>query len=250
MTISIVTPTWNNVETLIRCVESVRDLTRDIEWRMIVVNNGSTDGTHEYLTDVCDRDSRITVLDLPENLGFIGGTNAGLATVVPGEHVLLLNDDTQVTDPDWLVRMRATFDDPQVGAVGPVSNYASAWQAASFSYQVPVLVHSTQVLIGFCMLIRSAAFQKVGLLDDRFGDNQFDDYDISWRLIDAGYKLMVRRDVFLLHYGNASTGKVGRNGFQERLKRGKAILVNKWGDERLKDALSLPEDLRDDAPTA
>lgn len=241
--ITIVTPTSNNVQVLIRCIESNRDLTRDIEWRMVVVNNGSTDGTHDYLTDVCSRDSRITVLDQTTNLGFIGGTNAGLATVEPGEHVLLLNDDTQVTDPDWLVKLRACFDDSLVGAVGPVSNYASAWQAASISYQVPKLIHSAQVLIGFCMLIRNVAFQKVGLLDDRFGDNQFEDYDYSFRLVDAGYKLLIRRDTFILHYGSQTTNRNGDMG--KKLARGKQILINKYGEQRLKEALALPEDLRD-----
>ena len=93
-----------------------------MDYRAIVIDNGSTDDTVQYLADVRKRHPNLTVIRNETNLGFVKATNQGLNQVQPGENVLLLNDDVQVTDPLWLRRMEDDLGD-DIGAVGPVSNF-------------------------------------------------------------------------------------------------------------------------------
>lgn len=247
MTTAIVIPTHNNVDTLIQCLESILDCTREStphsNYRVVVVDNGSTDQTPTYLRDVTARyPQKVTVLRQEENLGFVDGTNAGLRAVQANENVLLLNDDTQITDPLWLDKL-ASLLNGDVGAVGPVTNHALGLQNLRESYRLPA-THPVKFLIGFCLLIRADAFQQVGLLDPQFAGVMNDDLDYSLRLRAAGYSLKVDRTAFVMHYGSTSTGRDGAQAFMDRQAEGRNRLVAKWGQAAVDDLfqIALPVD--------
>lgn len=256
--ISIVIPTYNNHPWLARCVESLRDYTRAVDWRAIVVDQGSTDGTRDYLDTLGD--ARFEIHHLGENRGFIGGTNFGLAQVKKGEHVLLLNDDVQAVDPFWLLRMENDLFptssphpdggwvvEDKVGAVGPVSNFVFGWQGVDRSVSIPKTKHSARCLIGFCLLVRADAFEKIGFLDSRFADLQNEDFDYSIRLRQAGYQLLIDREVFVLHYGSKTTLREAKSQelYNAKVQRGHALLVAKWGQEIVDEIHVIPEDLQE-----
>ncbi len=236
MSVAIIIPTTNNLNYLQRTIETVLDYTQGVEYRVIVIDNGSSDGTIDYIFQrgfAFERNS--------SNLGFIKATNQGLERLKPGEHALLLNDDVQITDPQWLARLVADLDDPTVGAVGPVSNYAAGLQDVRHSPSLP-LTHETKTLIGAFMLIRADAVKKVGLLDERYGHNMFEDFDYCFRLANAGYRLLVDRRVFILHRGSV-TLKREPHLFNARLAEGERLLVEKWGKERWADAQRITDDV-------
>src|SRR5437763_17215323 len=88
---SVVVVTWNEIEWIGRCVESVRSGLQPGD-ELIVADNGSTDGTLEVVRSLAPE---AKVLELGENLGFPGGCNAG-AAAASGELLVLLNPDTVV----------------------------------------------------------------------------------------------------------------------------------------------------------
>mgnify|MGYP002813254346 CR=1 FL=1 len=237
---TVIIPTWSNVQYLPGCLESLFDLTESVDYRAIVIDNGSTDDTVQYLADVRKRHPNLTVIRNETNLGFVKATNQGLNQVQPGENVLLLNDDVQVTDPLWLRRMEDDLGD-DIGAVGPVSNFVMGLQQIGLSPQIPKPRHFTNLLIGFCVLIRSDVFQKVGLLDERFGMGGNDDLDLSIRIAEAGYKLMVERRSFILHYGAKSTGRMGEEAYKKMDADTRKELVAKWGQAKVDTLFTLPE---------
>jgi O-antigen biosynthesis protein len=208
---SIVIVTHNQVEYTRQCVDSIR-LVTDEPYELIVVDNGSTDGTVEFLRAFPD--VRVIVNDT--NRGFPAAANQGMA-VANGRQVLLLNNDVVVTT-GWLGRMlRAIRSDTRVGLVGPCSNYVSGPQQVDVSYDGIAELdgfawdwgksHGGQVLdvhtlVGFCLLIKREVIDAIGLLDERFGIGCFEDDDYCLRAIAAGYRAIIASDAFVHHYGS------------------------------------------------
>ncbi len=90
------------------------------DFELIVVDNGSSDGTRAYLAELAERDARVRVLLNGRNMGFAPACNQGLGLAL-GEHLVLLNNDTMVA-PGWLSGLLPHLRKPGVGLVGPVTN--------------------------------------------------------------------------------------------------------------------------------
>lgn len=238
MTASIVIVTHNQQPLLTRCVESVRRHTEAGRYELIVVDNASIDGSLEWLREQKD----IKLVELTSNEGFAKGCNAG-AAVATGDAILLLNNDTVAT-PRWLEQLElALASDPSVGAVGPVTNQAGYGQAIETTYRTmeemerfaeaynvstPSSWQERLKLIGFCLLISCAAWERVGPLDESFGIGNFEDDDWSLRARRAGYRLLLCRDTFIHHEGSASFRH--QQELYRKLMRDNAVTFqHKWG---------------------
>ncbi len=102
---SIIIPCWNQLEFTRQCIAALVRHTR-APWELIVVDNGSTDGTGDYLAGVQDAASvPVTVIANAANRGFPAAINRGLK-VARGEYLVLLNNDVVVTD-SWLDQLIA-----------------------------------------------------------------------------------------------------------------------------------------------
>ena len=203
--------TFNQVEFTRQCLDSIRLLT-DEPFELIVVDNGSTDGTLEYLRALPD----VRVIENGTNRGFPAAANQGIA-VAAGKQVLLLNNDVVVTT-GWLGRiLRALHSDRKVGLVGPRSNFVSGPQQIEAGYenlaeldgfawdwgkaQGGVIIDVNR-LVGFCLLIGREVIDAIGVLDEQFGIGWFEDDDYCLRAIAAGYRAVIAGDAFVHHYGS------------------------------------------------
>jgi len=251
---SIIILTRNQIEYTERCIESIFTHTKET-FELIMVDNGSTDGTLEYLesealrrkSEVGRRKSgvRIKIIKNSENLGFAAGNNQGIAAA-KGDYVLLMNNDVVVT-PGWLSRMLACAEkSPDIGMVGPVSNYVSGPQLVEgIDYDTHTLsgliefsnkfadTHAGQAqqilrVVGFCMLIKRTVIDKIGGMDDRYGLGNFEDDDFSLRATIAGFQSWIARDCFIHHFGNRTFigEKVDLN---KSLHKNWGIFKSKWG---------------------
>ncbi len=225
---SIIIVTYNSEETISSCLNSVVKTMRDGD-EVVVVDNNSTDNTVKILTEYERENPNIKVLIENENHGFSKGCNLGIENS-GNPFIVLLNPDTAVYG-NWLQKLIFQFNDPKVGAVGPVSNYVAGLQK-HFLYLNPENVsddvaeinnlleksHSkaaieTKLLIGFCLVLNRKILNQCGFLDEElFLGN--DDLEISWRLRLSGYKLIISPDTFVLHKGQHSF-----NSFNEENKK-------------------------------
>jgi glycosyltransferase involved in cell wall biosynthesis len=211
---SIIIVTYNSSSTIRTCLDSVLQHTPGAE--VIVVDNASADETQSVLTEY---GGCITKILNTENKGFSFACNQGIR-MSKGEYVILLNPDTVVT-PMWAEHMRAHFK-PGVGAVGPLSNYVAALQkhvmycreAVPEDITIDDLAKKlydwnsgqgirTKLLVGFCMAFPRSVLNEAGLLDENLILGN-DDLDISWRLRQLGYKLIIATDAFVYHKGQVS----------------------------------------------
>ncbi|HXP86808.1 MAG TPA: glycosyltransferase [Bryobacteraceae bacterium] len=110
---SIVIPNWNGRDLLAKYLPSViAAIERSPDSEIIVVDNGSEDGSAQFLSETFPQ---VRVLALPSNLGFGGGSNAGFRAA-KNDIVVLLNSDMRV-EPDFLAPLLTGFTDEQVFSV-------------------------------------------------------------------------------------------------------------------------------------
>jgi GT2 family glycosyltransferase len=198
-TLSIIIPTFNGLDYVVRCLESV-ERHRPAGCEVIVVDDGSTDGTQAALSK---RFPEVRIVRLEKNRGFCAAANAGLA-VANGRFIEMLNNDAEVS-ADWADRALERFVDPEVGSVAPLVlklPYSGAVDSAGDSFNwigiakkrgegageldfhQPVEVFGASASSAF---YRREAILGVGGFPEDFGA-YLDDVDLSWRLRLAGYK--------------------------------------------------------------
>lgn len=212
---SIVIISYNTLEYTKLCIEGIRQLTPAGSYELIVVDNASRDGSVQWLRQQQD----VRLIENQVNKGFPAGCNQGMAEAEAGNDILLLNSDTVVT-PRWLKNMQqALYSSENIGAVSCVTNCCSNWQQIAAEYDNldemllfadkhnisnPAKWERRPKLVGFCYLIKNAAFCRVGFLDEQFTPGNYEDDDYSLRMTLAGYQLVLCRDTFIHHYGSAS----------------------------------------------
>jgi GT2 family glycosyltransferase len=235
---SIVIPSYNQVDYLVRCIESIESHTTE-PYEIIVVDNGSTDGTAAYLGK---RAGQLRSVRFEMNRGFAGGVNQGLM-MAKGDTIVILNNDTLVT-PGWLTHMmRCLLSDPEIGAVGPVSNYISGEQQIDVPYKTVDEMWEyaaarskpdqskwrvTERLVGFCILFRRELLKNIGYFDEGFRIGNFEDDDWMIRIRLRGLKLVIAGDSFIHHFGSVSMKKLGQKQFEEVQSNNGQYYTKKW----------------------
>lgn len=234
---SIIIPTLNEREILSNCIHSIQQFTK-VPYEIIVVDNGSNDGTLEYC-----REQGITFISNADNRGFPAACNMGLK-VACGDALLLLNNDVIVTHR-WLTNMlHCLYSSKDIGIVGPLSNYASGKQQFDAGYRNIDQYHEmawhfnrpdhkkwiqVERIVGFCMLFKRELLDQIGYLDERFYPGHYEDDDFCYRARNAGYRLMIAGDVFIHHYGSVSFRKQHREGLDHIIAQNYQKFIEKWG---------------------
>uniref|UniRef100_UPI0012FA2709 glycosyltransferase n=1 Tax=Zavarzinella formosa TaxID=360055 RepID=UPI0012FA2709 len=245
-TVSIIILCHNELAFTRLCLESVRRHTTP-PYELILVDNGSTDGTIEHLAAFAARPGPgpVVIHRNQANAGYPAGVNHGLRHAA-GELIVLLNNDVVVT-PDWIDRLRAwaKHDHPATGLVGVMTNNAPPPQRIAPGYdtlaglddfarrwQQDHLAEAVRVprLTGFCLLVRAEVFRKIGTLDERFGHGFFDDDDLCLRARRAGFQLLLARDVYVHHFGSQTFKGLGIDTAAQ-LDRNLSLYRDKWGAE-------------------
>ncbi len=217
---SIIVLTCNGREHLEECLGSLQSQTYP-DREIILVVNGSTDGTADFVRQRFGETVRM--IELPANIGYTGGNNAGLRAA-RGKYIALLNDDTRA-DPEWLAEM--------VGALRRRPEYGMA-AGKILSYYRPEIIDNVGHLFyrdgtfrgrgrleeargqydreeeilspsGCAFLVRQEALSEVGLFDEDFfiyGD----DAELSLRIRLAGWKVLFVPSAVVYHKYSATTG--------------------------------------------
>ncbi|WP_010496798.1 glycosyltransferase [Paenibacillus elgii] len=239
MKTSIVIATYNKLEYTQLCIESIRQFTSQHDYEIIVVDNHSTDDTPAWLSSQSD----IKAIFNKENLGFPIACNQGIE-ISTGDNILLLNNDTIVTQ-NWLTNLlTCLYSSEEIGAVGSVTNNCSYGQSIQVPYQSveemyqfaarfnqnsdPELWEERLKLVGYCMLMKKKVLDEVGLLDDRFTPGNFEDDDLSLRIKLAGYKLYLCKDTFIHHFGSVSF-RNNAEAYNKLLRTNQNKFLEKWG---------------------
>ena len=228
-------------------LDSIRRYTMPGTYEIIVVDNGSQDGSVEWLQLQQD----VRLIANQENVGFPKGCNQGM-NIAQGDELLLLNNDVVVT-PHWLDNLRqALYSAPGVGAVGPVTNNCSNMQAVAVPYtnentqsamaQMQEFAAAYNVsdstkwqkwmkLVGFCLLFRREVYAKIGDMDEAYSPGNYEDDDYCLRIRRAGYEIILCRDTFVHHFGSKTfniTKDEEKRKYEGYIEKNREYFCRKW----------------------
>jgi len=237
---SIVIPVRNQFAHTRQCLQSIFSYTPE-PFELVIVDNASTDGVVKYLEGLADLHPRVTLIRNSENLGFPIACNQGMSAA-RGDHILVLNSDTVVTE-GWLRRLlRCLSSEPDVGVVGPVSNHVAGLQVVPVSYGSLEEMHrfarerawmyygcyrDTFRVTGLCMLMRRDVVERIGGFDPRFSPGNYEDDDFCLRARIAGYRIKIALDVFIHHHGSMTFRGEGFD-YEALMKRNLSLFLSKW----------------------
>jgi GT2 family glycosyltransferase len=232
--LSIIIVSWNTQDILRNCLLSVFTQTRDIQFETIVIDNASSDGSAEM---VKTEFHQVVLIENQNNRGFAAANNQGIENA-HGKYLLLLNSDTVVLD-NAVAKMIAFADShPEAAVVGcRVLNPDKTLQPTCFMFPSLLnLILSTtyfyklfcrskffgrermtwwdrgdtrqvDVVTGCCMLVRRAAIEQVGVMDEQFF-MYAEETDWCYRFKKAGWKVFFAPVAEIIHFGGQSSRHV------------------------------------------
>ncbi len=241
--LSIVVVTYNNRDLNRLCLESLFARTEWPNREIVVVDNGSSDGTRELLAEAAGRHSDLRTIQFDENRGFPAAANAGISSA-SGRYLILLNNDTVVTRGWATALLRHLAADPEAGLVGPATNaianearvpvgytdlgglaeWAARWVRAHDGEAFPI-----PSLAFFCVALRTELRESVGLLDERFGIGMFEDGDYCRRVRQRGLRILCAHDAFVHHWQMASFRRLGEEAYLRLFEENRRRFREKWG---------------------
>lgn len=240
---SIVIPCQDPLPRVRRCVESVLANTPEpIE--LILVDDGSRDGTRAFLEALARGHPHARVLGSPGDRGFAAACNQGLAAAA-GDYLVVLESRVVVTR-GWLTRMlAATAISEDIGLVGPRCNRVPGAQgvrevpygddlaamhrfAAHHALRHAGAGHEADCALAFCLLIRRAVIERIGGFDTRSGLGHFQDTDLCLRARLAGFRVWICDDVFVHRFDSAVLGGTATDR-EKPVSEGAARFRAKWG---------------------
>jgi len=233
LSISIVS--YNVKRLLGLCLESIKTYTIGINYQVIVVDNGSRDGTVAMLAE---KFPWVKVIANRNNQGFAAAQNKGLG-MGKGRYLFSLDSDTYITEDAFTSMVRFMDQYPQAGAAGAkllspqgVRQYSrrrfppSIWpvlyrgsflkkilppsaQVRYYEMSDVVLASETEVdwVYGGNIIFRREALEQIDLFDERFFI-YCEDIDISYRLQEHGWKRYFVPDARIFHYGQQGTKQI------------------------------------------
>lgn len=224
MKLSIITLTHNKLEYTKKYIESLYKYTKDFE--LIIVDNGSNDGTVEYLKTL----TGAKLILNEENLGFSKGNNQAIK-IVEGEFVAFLNNDILLS-PNWFEECEKIFRKENAAFVSPRQinpefhntndkKYLEYFKR-NFSFKKEYEKHFEECSFS-CVVTKKEILSSLGNFDENYTPAFFEDDDFKYRAINNNYGVFVSNTVCFFHYGSVTSKK-----FNTRFEENRKYYYNKY----------------------
>jgi GT2 family glycosyltransferase len=247
--VSIIIPTYNGYEILKKCVDSIIRKTSYKNYEIIVVNNNSNDKkTIEYLGTIMQLNN-INVIEYNKPFNYSAINNFAVK-FAKGEVLVLLNNDTEVINDDWLRELVSHALRPEIGAVGakllfPDDTIQHVGVVITYGgypghifrkldkndqgyFGRANLLQNYSAVTGACMAIRKKLYKDAGGLDENLAV-AYNDVDFCLKVMQLGYYNVYTPYAILYHYESKTRGYCDTKEKQIRFKKEIDYFKNKWG---------------------
>src|SRR3990167_11137397 len=240
MDLSVIIVNWNTKKLLEDCLRSIFKFTKDVSFEVIVVDNGSSDGSQSM---VKKKFPQVKLIPNNDNLGFAKANNQGIK-IARGKYIFLLNSDAYLIENSF----KKLLDDARslgekLGAMGPLllNEDRSIQQSVGFFPDLPQILwwmtfiddlpggiflkpyhvdhdsfyknqHEVDWITGAAFLIPKKVVGKIGMLDEKifmYGE----DFEWCFRIKKAGFKVYFSPSAKIVHIGGGSVNKIRTNAF-------------------------------------
>ncbi len=261
--VSIIIPVYNQFAYTFNCLESLSvNLSSDLAYEIIIVNDASSDETLEQLATLV---KGIKVLTNTENSGFIRSCNYG-ASQAKGQYLYFLNNDTRILENCLESLVKLIINNPQVGAVGSKLIYANSkqqeaggiiWNSADgwnygrldsseepeYNYVRPVDYCS-----GASLLVPTDLFKQLGGFCQDFIPAYYEDTDLCFAIRELGYQVLYQPQSNVIHYEGITSGTDLSSGIKQYQVINQTKFREKWSKVLTKhldnDANNVPKAAR------
>ena len=233
--VSIIIPSKDNPKVLERCLRSVVKLTKDIDYEIVVVDNGSNEENKRIIEDM-QKEIGFLYIYHPMVFNFSFMCNLG-AQKSSKDLLLFLNDDCEVRQPEWLKRLAVQAVVCDTGAVGAKLHYPDSkiiqhcgiyalyvGPAHKLQFKEDVRIYydrrnldvrNVLAVTGACLMMRREVFEEVNGFDEGL-QVAFNDVDLCYKIYEAGYNNVIDNEVQLWHHESLSRGS---DDSPEKIKR-------------------------------
>ena len=226
--VAIVIPTRNHAALLAACVESIWTRTRypHDKLQIVLIDNGSDEAPALELLERLGRDGRITIIADPRPFNYARLNNVA-ANAAASDVLVFLNNDTEITDPEWLATLTRLATQPDVGVVGLKLLYPDrtvqhagvvlgiggvaghsfvGLDAASDGYLgLASVTREISAVTGACMAVRRSVFEQVGGFDEQL-EIAFNDTALCCEALRLGYRNLYAGETTVLHHESKTRG--------------------------------------------
>lgn len=238
---SILIPVYNHLDQTIHCLRSIVEAGAQCRFEVIVVDDGSVDGSAEWLA-ACPG---LRLHRMERNSGFVEACNSG-ASVARGDYLVLLNNDTEVR-PGWLDALLDTFElRADVGLVGAkliypdgklqeaggivfadanACNYGRGDDPHDVRFN---FVREVDYCSGACIAVPTELFRHLGGFDRRYMPAYYEDTDLAFAVREAGRCVLYQPRAEVVHFEGVTAGTNVSGGVKQfqQINRGK--FAQKW----------------------
>jgi O-antigen biosynthesis protein len=260
--VSVIIPTKNRLDLLGICLDGLANRTNYDRLEVIIVDNGADKAQLDQLFEAARHRLSIGVIERHEPFNFPRLINAGVRRS-SGDVVLLLNDDIDPLEPDWLNRIVSSAMLPDVGCVGARLLYPDGavqhagmmlglagyvghlWkglsQAEAAIIPQVVMPSGRMAVTGACLAVRRELFDRVGGLDEVAFPVAYNDVDFCLRVRSEGYRTIYRGDAVLIHRESQSRGDDDATMHRRiRFAREASAFAQRWGSLLHQDPFGSP----------
>jgi len=249
--VSIIVLSHNKAAYTKRCLESVMAATYT-PFELILVDNGSSDGTVEVLHDVQDTcrhgDIGCELILNDTNVGAVRGRNQALEKV-RGRFIVFMDNDVEAIDPQWMQKLLNELGrQPRAGIVAPKLLFPGeprriecAGIGISRTGRVKYLGRgepsddprfnrrrTLQAAISACWMMKADVFERCGFLDEAFNPVQYEDLDYCYRARSEGFEVLYTPDPEFVHYENVTTDGSRELNFKYLTIKHGILFKRKW----------------------
>jgi len=231
MDVTIIIVNWNTSETLRKCLSSVYQSTKRIDYEVIVIDNASQDGSPDMIKAEFPQ---VHLVQNKKNAGFAAANNQGMA-IAKGRYVLLLNSDTVILKNAIYKTVKFADAHPEAAVIGcRVLNPDRSLQPTCFMFPSVLnmilsctylyklfprnkffgrermtwwdrrTIREVDVVTGCFMLVRREAIESVGMMDEQFF-MYGEETDWCYRFKQAGWKILFTPDAEIIHIGGQTS---------------------------------------------
>ncbi len=250
--VDVIIPFYNQPQLLVRCLKSL-ELAGCRDLQLVLVDDGSSPAELDRVREFCGRLTLpYRLLSHRENSGYKESIHSGLA-VCDNPYVLLLNSDTIVTPGFADLLLAVLADQPEIRAVGPVSNNPTDLYQYREYLELPAdaaggalyrgiaglsgqarrqsagRLTPAPYLTAMCLALDRKVFDRVGYFGARYRYGYFEDLALSCAIRELGFKLAVREDCFVYHQGQGTFRDKRRSEKIEIIRHNFSAFSAEWG---------------------
>jgi len=220
MKTAVITLTYNKLKVATEpYLKSLYKYTNEEEFDLYLIDNGSTDGTKEYLRNFKKLHNNVYLIENEINQGYSKGNNIGIKKALEKNYtyIALLNNDILLT-PNWLNDTIKAFDlDKQLAMISPRNNekcklkpdnYLQGYKNYLSRFKDPLKYVVTPFFS--CVIIKKEVLEKIGEFDENFSPAFWEDNDLSFRALYEGYSLAYCNSTFIYHNHSTTSSSIDR----------------------------------------